>query len=141
MNQMLGIALIAGALTIPYWGYQKATNQPKARSAQRRLRLFTGAFGTFCALEIAFAGFVAANSNNPNAGKIAGRHVALPAVVLISGLASKKGWMREPFKKFEEPTEPVAANLKSIQSGSLMPLMQVGRLKAIQDPQGKSRAV
>ena len=110
MNQMLGIALIAGALTIPYWGYQKATNQPKARSAQRRLRLFTRTFGTFCALEIAFAGFVAANSNNPNAGKIAGRHVALPAVVLISGLASKKGWMREPFKKFEEPTEPVAAN-------------------------------
>ena len=107
---MLGNALIAGALTIPYWGYQKATNQPKGRSAQRRWRLFTATFGTFCAFEIALACFLAANSTNPDAGKIAGRHAALPVVVLISGLASKKGWMREPFKKFEETTEPVAAN-------------------------------
>ena len=107
---MLLNAAIAGALTVPYWGYQKATNQPKARSAQRRLRLFTGAFGAFCALEIGFAAFVGLASTNPKAPGIAGRHAALPAVLLVTGLATKKSWMREPFKKFEEPTEPVAAN-------------------------------
>ena len=107
---MLINAAISAALTVPYWVYQKATNQPKARSSQRRLRLLTGTFGTFCALEIAFAGLAVANSKNPDAGKIAGRHAALPALLLISGLTGKGGWMRQPFKKFEEPTEPVAAS-------------------------------
>ena len=103
---MLTYAAIAGLLNIPYWGFQKATGQPKARSANRRLRLFTATFGAFCALEIALAGSVGIATEDP---KVA-RHVAMPAVLLITGLAGKKGWMREPFKKFEEPTEPVAAN-------------------------------
>ncbi|AII49345.1 hypothetical protein KR52_09340 [Synechococcus sp. KORDI-52] len=104
---MIGNFLVAGALTIPYWGFQKVTNQPKGGSTQRRWRLFSAAFGTFCALDLGFAAIIGQASTNPNKGSIATRAAALPAVFLITGFGTKKVWMRKHFKAFEDPTEPV----------------------------------
>ena len=39
------------------------------------------------------------------AAKAIGRNLALPTIVLATGLATKKGWMREPFKRYEPTVE------------------------------------
>ena len=107
---MIGTFLVAGVLTVPYWWFQKVTNQPKARSNQRRWRLFSAAFGTFCALDLGFAAIIGLASTNPNKEGIAARTAALPAGFLITGFGSKKGWMRKHFKAFDEPTVSVTAS-------------------------------
>ena len=71
-----------------------------------RLRLFTGVFGTLCALELILMGAVATKAiqNDKDVSGLGGA-VALPTILLASGLATKKGWMRAPFKKYEPTTE------------------------------------
>lgn len=103
---MLGNLLIASGITLPYWLFQKATNKPVEPGKTYRLRLFTGVFGTLTAREIAFLIALASNvgTNGPAANAL-GKRAALPTIVLVTGLATKKGWMREPFKKFEPAVE------------------------------------
>jgi len=104
---MLVNLLIASGITLPYWLFQKATNKPVEPGKTYRSRVFTGVFGVLTALDIAFfLALVPVVGEKDGAASAIGRRLALPTVVLASGLWSKKGWMREPFKKFE----PVIAN-------------------------------
>tara|TARA_B100000674_G_C37531837_1_gene774207 strand:+ start:218 stop:532 length:315 start_codon:yes stop_codon:yes gene_type:complete len=103
---MLGNLLIASCITLPYWLFQKATNKPVEPGKTYRLRLFTGAFGTLTAIEIAFLLALAPHvGDNKGAANAIGRNLALPTIVLATGLATKKGWMREPFKRYEPTVE------------------------------------
>ena len=101
---MLGNMLIASGVTLPYWLFQKATNKPVEPG--KTYRLFTGVFGTLTALEIAFLLALAPHvGDNKGAANAIGRNLALPTIVLATGLATKKGWMREAFKKYEPAVE------------------------------------
>ena len=104
---MLGNLLIAGGVTLPYWIFQKTTNKPVERSKIYRSRVFTSIFGVLTGLEVIFLLFLVSgiNAKDANAGRVIGRSMALPAIVLVTGLATKKGWMREPFKKFQPTVE------------------------------------
>ena len=103
---MLANLLIASGITLPYWLFQKATNKPVEPGKTYRQRVFTGVFGTLTALEIAFLLALASNIGADGKGaNVIGRRLALPTIVLASGLATKKGWMRKPFKKFEPTVE------------------------------------
>ena len=104
---MLGNLLIAGGVTLPYWIFQKTTNKPVERSKVYRSRVFTSIFGVLTGLEVVFLLFLLSgvSTKDADAGGAIGRNMALPTIVLVSGLATKKGWMREPFKKFEPTVE------------------------------------
>ena len=102
---MLVNLLVASGVTLPYWLFQKATNKPEQPGKTYRSRVFVSVFGTLCALDMLLIGAVTVKALQDGKNPGFGSSLALPTIALVSGLATKKGWMREPFKKFEPVVE------------------------------------
>ena len=102
---MLVNLLVASGITLPYWIFQKATKKPVEPGKTYRLRVFTGVLGTLCALDLLIVGAITVAALQEGKNARFSSALYLPAVALASGLSTKKGWMREPFKKFEPTVE------------------------------------
>ena len=102
---MLVNLLVASGITLPYWIFQKATKKPVEPGKTYRWRVFTGVFGTLCALDLLLLGTVTVKALQDGKNPGFGSALYLPAVALASGLSTKKGWLRDSFKKFEPIVE------------------------------------